>query len=62
MLTITLIDSQIERTVDLVWPKKEFIKLVKTWDRYDSNIMSVTLKYVKSTSLPNELRKFKKKV
>ncbi|KAG1570252.1 hypothetical protein G6F50_005660 [Rhizopus delemar] len=54
--------SQIERTVDLIWPKKEFIKLVKTWDRYDSNIMSVTLKHVKSTCLPNELRRFKKKV
>ncbi|EIE77401.1 hypothetical protein RO3G_02105 [Rhizopus delemar RA 99-880] len=53
--------SQIERTVDLIWPKKEFIKLVKTWDRYDSNIMSVTLKHVKSTCLPNELRRFKKK-
>ncbi|CAO3676506.1 unnamed protein product [Rhizopus stolonifer] len=46
----------IERKVDLIWPKKEFIKLVKTWDRYDPKKMNVTLNHVKPTKLPSELK------
>lgn len=42
--------------MDLIWPKKEFIKLVKTWDRYDPKKMNVTLNHVKPTKLPSELK------
>ncbi|KAI9268691.1 Poly(A) polymerase pla1 [Sporodiniella umbellata] len=50
-----LTDPRVKRKVDLVWPKKEFIKLVKTWDKYDPKKMNIALNYVKPTKLPSEL-------
>lgn len=43
------------RTLDLVWPTQEFIKLVRSWDKFDSRTMNVCVKTLKSSMLPTEL-------
>ncbi|KAI8987130.1 Poly(A) polymerase central domain-containing protein [Pilobolus umbonatus] len=41
--------------LNFVWPSKEFIKAATSWEKYDDANMSVIVKNVKGSSLPEEL-------
>ncbi|KAL0078763.1 Poly(A) polymerase central domain-containing protein [Phycomyces blakesleeanus] len=43
------------RRLDLVWPTQEFLKLVKSWDKYDELKMNISVKNIKSVVLPHDL-------
>ncbi|CAI2190468.1 1606_t:CDS:2, partial [Funneliformis geosporum] len=43
------------RQLNISWPTSEFIKLVKSWDKYDDRNMGIVVKYVKSAQLPPEV-------
>ncbi|KAL1932566.1 hypothetical protein VTP01DRAFT_8244 [Rhizomucor pusillus] len=48
--------SEGPRKLDLVWPTQDFLKLVRAWDRYDESEMSITLRTLKGSMLPEDLR------
>ncbi|KAI7866526.1 Poly(A) polymerase central domain-containing protein [Spinellus fusiger] len=50
------------RTLDLIWPIQEFIKLVKSWDKFDEDSMKISVKNLKSNMLPYELASDNKKL
>ncbi|KAI9490734.1 Poly(A) polymerase central domain-containing protein [Zychaea mexicana] len=51
--------SQGPRKLNLIWPTQEFIKLVKSWEKFDESSMEIVVKnlrrWVATTMLPSEL-------
>ncbi|CAG8743235.1 5506_t:CDS:2, partial [Acaulospora morrowiae] len=43
------------RQLNISWPTQEFMKLVRSWDKFDEKTMDITIKYVKSADLPPEV-------
>ncbi|GJJ76201.1 poly(A) polymerase [Entomortierella parvispora] len=44
--------TKTQRQLALATPKNEFVALVKTWDQYDEQTMSVIVKHIRSHDLP----------
>lgn len=40
------------RKLDISYPTTEFIKLVKMWEKYDEDTMGISVRYMKSSGLP----------
>ena len=43
------------RKLDISWPTSEFTKMCKQWEKYDEKSMGICVKYIKSSSLPNDV-------
>ncbi|OZJ02461.1 hypothetical protein BZG36_04108 [Bifiguratus adelaidae] len=50
-------DSKGTRKLDISWPTREFMDLVKAWDSYDEKRMAIVVQHLKSSALPPELTK-----
>ncbi|CEG69409.1 Putative Poly(A) polymerase [Rhizopus microsporus] len=44
------------RKLDLIWPKREFLKMAKIWDKFNPETMGIALRHIKSSTLPSELK------
>ncbi|KAL1921740.1 uncharacterized protein VTP21DRAFT_10382 [Calcarisporiella thermophila] len=43
------------RKLDLSWQTSDFVRMVKGWDRYEEGEMSIVLRHIKSSALPDDL-------
>ncbi|KAG0243446.1 polynucleotide adenylyltransferase [Mortierella sp. GBA43] len=43
------------RKMDLARPKDEFIEMVRSWDKYDTESMAIVVKHIRSVALPPEV-------
>ncbi|KAI0353127.1 polymerase [Trametes cingulata] len=41
------------RRLDISYPTAEFIKMVKLWDKYDETAMTIAVRHIKHTALPD---------
>ncbi|KAG0235721.1 polynucleotide adenylyltransferase [Actinomortierella wolfii] len=48
--------STTHRKLDLFRPKEEFVAMVKDWDKFDPQSMSIVVQHIRSSALPPELQ------
>ncbi|KAJ1339969.1 hypothetical protein BSLG_005404 [Batrachochytrium salamandrivorans] len=43
------------RKLDITWPTVEFIKMVKSWDKFEDDSMGIVIQHIKSAGLPADV-------
>ncbi|KAJ3019670.1 polynucleotide adenylyltransferase [Thoreauomyces humboldtii] len=47
--------SNTPRKLDISWPTRDFVSMVKAWDKFDCSTMGIVVQYMKSVALPAEV-------
>ncbi|KND02181.1 polynucleotide adenylyltransferase PAP1 [Spizellomyces punctatus DAOM BR117] len=48
-------NSNAPRKLDISWPTREFVGMVRSWDKFDAASMGIVVQYMKSVALPPEV-------
>ncbi|KAI9011184.1 polymerase [Gaertneriomyces semiglobifer] len=48
-------NSNAPRKLDISWPTREFVSMVRLWDKFDEQNMGIVVQYMKSVALPPEV-------
>jgi poly(A) polymerase len=54
-LSISPKTGNVNRKLDISWPTSEFLKLVKSWEKYENATMGIVIQCIKSQNLPDEV-------
>lgn len=48
-------NSNAPRKLDISWPTRDFVGMVRAWDKFDQSSMGIVVQYMKSVALPTEV-------